>query len=128
MWVTYESYRRILFPEEATTVGSEVFKSPIWDTWTICNLDSIETNTGLEQWKIFRSGAGLWSYSNQGNMDTRTTTYLWPFTGWSHYSNVKKTLLWLFAALLCWFQTTKYLLVKCYIVFYSSHQAGTYSP
>ena len=59
MWVTYESYRRILFPEGATTVGSEVFESPIWDTWTICNLDSIETNTGLEQWKIFRSGAWL---------------------------------------------------------------------
>ena len=59
MWVTYESYQRILFPEGATTVGSEVFESPIWDTWTICNLDSIEANTGLQQWKIFRSEAWL---------------------------------------------------------------------
>ena len=45
----------------------------------------------------------------------------------SHHSNVRKTLLWLFATLLCWFRTTKYLLGKCYF-FYSSHQAGTYNP
>ena len=32
----------------------------------------------------------------------------------SHHSNVRKTLLWLFATLLCWFRTTKYLLGKCY--------------
>ena len=44
---------RILFPEGATTVGSEVFESPIWDTWIICNLGSIETNTGIQKRKIF---------------------------------------------------------------------------
>ena len=29
MWITYESSWRILFPEGATTTGSEVFESPI---------------------------------------------------------------------------------------------------
>ena len=46
----------------------------------------------------------------------------------SHHSNVRKTLLWLFVTLLCWLRTTKCLLEKCYLVFYSSHQACTYSP
>ena len=36
------------------------------------------------------------------------------FLAESHHSNVRKTLLWLFATLLCWFRTTKYLLGKCY--------------
>ena len=36
----------------------------------------------------------------------------------SHHSNVRKIMLWLFATLLCWFWTTKYLLGKCYLLFY----------
>ena len=35
----------------------------------------------------------------------------------SHHSNVRKILLWLFATLLCWFRTTKYLLGKCCLLF-----------
>ena len=46
----------------------------------------------------------------------------------SHQSNVRKTLLWLFMTLLCWLWTSKYLLGKCYLLLYSSHQAGNYSP
>ena len=42
-----------------STVGSEVFKSPIWDTWTICNLDSIKTNTGIQQREYFKCEAWL---------------------------------------------------------------------
>ena len=44
----------------------------------------------------------------------------------SHHSNVRKTLLWLFTTLLCWFPTNKYLLGQCYLPFYSSHQAEAY--
>ena len=29
LWLSYESFRRILFPEGATTIGSEVFQAPI---------------------------------------------------------------------------------------------------
>ena len=35
----------------------------------------------------------------------------------SHHSNIRKTLLWLFTTLLCWFRTNKYLLGKCYLFF-----------
>ena len=102
MWVTYESYQRILFPEGATTVGSEVFESPIWDTWTICNLDSIETNTDLSSETISDLELDPWPNSKQ---------YVWTYEPLptyghllpeSHHSNVRKTLLWLFATLLCW--------------------------
>ena len=48
VWRIYESSQRILFPEGATTISSEVFESPIWDMWTICNLDFIEINTGVQ--------------------------------------------------------------------------------
>ena len=46
----------------------------------------------------------------------------------SHHSNVRKTFLWLFTTLLHWFPTNKYLLGKWYLLFNSSHQAGTHSP
>ena len=65
MWVTYESSPRILFPEGATNVGSEVFESPIWDTSTTCNLDSIETNTGFSSEKFPDLEFDSWPNSKQ---------------------------------------------------------------
>ena len=55
--------------------------------------------------------------SKQHDMDIWTTTHLRSFTIWKRHSNVRKTLSWLFATLLCWFRTTKYLLGKCYLHF-----------
>ena len=62
-----------------STVGSEVFKSPIWDTWTICNLDSIETNTGIQQREYFKCEAWLliWFKEVQyGHTSHNTPIYL----------------------------------------------------
>ena len=58
---------------------SEVFKSPIWDTWTICNLDSIETNTGIQQREYFKCEAWLliWFKEVQyGHTSHNTPIYL----------------------------------------------------
>ena len=43
LWLSYESSRRILFLEEAMTVGSEVLQAPICAMQVIRNLCSIET-------------------------------------------------------------------------------------
>ena len=37
-WLTYESFRRIIYLEGTKTVGSEVFQAPICATQSICNL------------------------------------------------------------------------------------------
>ena len=83
MWVTYESSRRILFPEgSTTTVGSEVFESPIWHTWTICNLGSIKANTWISQWKFFRSHSWLLNWFRAvryGHMNHYTPTAIYLF-------------------------------------------------
>ena len=115
MWVTYEISRRILFPEGATTVGSEVFESPIWDTWTICNLDPHQDKYRTLAVKNFQ----IWSLTLDPIQSSTVWTYkplltYGHFFVETHHSNVRKTLLWLFATLLCWFRTTKYLLGKCY--------------
>ena len=43
LWLSYESSRRILFLEEAMTVGSEVLQAPICAMQVIRNLCSVET-------------------------------------------------------------------------------------
>ena len=101
MWVTYESYQRILFPEGATTYGFNVFESPIGDTWTICNLDFIETNTDLSSEKFSDLQLDSWPDSKQYERYEPLTTY-GHLIAESHHSNVRKTLSWLFATLLCW--------------------------
>ena len=115
MWVTYESSRRILFPEGATTVGSEVFESPIWDTWNYLQSGFHQDKYRTLAVKNFQ----IWGLT----LDPIQSSTIWineplPTYGHllveSHHSKVRKTLLLLFATLLCWFQTTKYLLAKCY--------------
>ena len=49
LWLSYESSGRILFPEGATTVGSEVCQVPICSTQAIRNLRSVETTIGIRQ-------------------------------------------------------------------------------
>ena len=49
LWLSYKSFGRILFPEGATTVGSEVFRAPVCAMQAICNLHSTETTTGIRQ-------------------------------------------------------------------------------
>ena len=127
MWVTYESYQRILFPEEATTCW-------FWGI-RISYLRYVNyLQSGLHQDK-YRTLAvknfQIWSLT----LDPIQSSTIWTYEPLptyghllveSHHSNVRKTLLWLFATLLCWFRTTKYLVRKCYLRFYSSHQVGTY--
>ena len=69
MSLTSESSRRILFPERATTAGSEVFESPIWDTWTICNVDFIKTNTEPSSENFLNWELDSWPDSEQYSMD-----------------------------------------------------------
>ena len=49
LWLSYKNFGRILFPEGARTIGSEVFQAPICATQAICNLHSIETTIGIWQ-------------------------------------------------------------------------------
>ena len=69
MSVTSESSRRILFPERATTAGSEVFESPIWDTLSIFNVDFIKTNTELSSENFLNWELDSWPDSEQYSMD-----------------------------------------------------------
>ena len=55
-----------------------------------------------------------WPDSKQYDMDIEPLPTYGHLLVESNHSNVRKTLLWLFATLLCWFRTTKYLLGKCY--------------
>ena len=99
MWATYESYQRIRFLEGATTVGSEVFESPICElfaTWT--------PSWQIPTWAV--KNFQIWSLT----LDPIQSSTIWTYEPLptyghllveSHHSNVRKTLLWLFATL-CW--------------------------
>ena len=49
MWLSYKSFGRILPPEGARTIVSQVFQAPIYATQAICDLHSIETTIGIRQ-------------------------------------------------------------------------------
>ena len=68
VWLSYKSSRRILFPEGATTVGSEVFQAPICATQALCNLCSVGTTIGIRQrncrWVGSQTIAVICDYTN----------------------------------------------------------------
>ena len=52
LWICYGFSGTILLPEGTTTVGSEVFQSPIGATQAIRNLHSVETIIGTRQCNV----------------------------------------------------------------------------
>ena len=74
MWLNYESSRRIIFPEGATIVGSEVFESPIWDT---CPSRQIQEFSS-EKFSVVKLDS--WTNSKQCDTEIRTAILLRKFT------------------------------------------------
>ena len=105
IWISYLRYVNYLQPG----LHRDKYRNLAVENLQICRLilDLIQSST-------------IWTYEPLPTYGNLLVEY--------HHNNVRKSLLWLFATLLCWFRTTKYLLGKCYLLFYSSHQAGTYNP
>ena len=85
LWLSYESSRRILFPEGVTTIGSEMFQGPIIAMQVNCDRHYVETTIRVWQhncgWAKF---AKLKFSSNR----VRTQTIAVTCDCTSHYTSI----------------------------------------